>query len=458
MASACVNNITMSPERFPTAGKYSSYGWLSPRISFSRDDDSSSKLHHQKPAPPPTAPATTAAAAADPPSQDLPDFEFRLDDPVGMLPADELFSDGKLVPMQLTSVKPCLSAAPATTAERESSSRRMEMEVSGNSTTTTDQYLFSPKAPRCSSRWKELLGLRKFYHNNPKAAENQKTSSLLSSSSSSSAASSNSSNGNNHKSLRHFLHRNSKSCSCHSSLDSALSLPLLKDLDCESVSISSSRLSLSSSSSSHEHEDLPRLSLDSEKPNPNLNINLNFNPLQSPNPFVVNRNQNGNPPRMRMVKQRGDVNGDTTTRVGRSPMRRSSGDSSGVTSRGVSVDSPRLNSSGKLIFESLERSSSSPSSFNGGPRHKHKGMERSYSANVRVTPVLNVPVCSLRGSSKSGSVFGFGQLFSSSPQKRDGGIHHNKGQQSFGNGGGGNNRGRSERAIAEQKVQKRETG
>jgi hypothetical protein len=85
-----------------------------------------------------------------------------------------------------------------------------------------------------------------------------------------------------------------------------------------------------------------------------------------------------------------------------------------------------MNSSGKIVFQSLERSSSSPSSFNGGPRYKQRGMERSYSANVRVTPVLNVPVCSLRGSSKSGSVFGFGQLFSSSPQKRDG---INKGYQ-----------------------------
>ncbi|MBA0675820.1 hypothetical protein Goari_017345, partial [Gossypium aridum] len=30
------------------------------------------------------------------------------------------------------------------------------MEVSGS-----DHYLFSPKAPRCSSRWRELLGLKK---------------------------------------------------------------------------------------------------------------------------------------------------------------------------------------------------------------------------------------------------------------------------------------------------------
>lgn len=83
------------------------------------------------------------------------------------------------------------------------------------------------------------------------------------------------------------------------------------------------------------------------------------------------------------------------------------------------MDSPRMNSSGKIVFQSLERSSSSPSTFHGGPRFKHRGMERSYSANVRVTPVLNVPVCSLRGTSKSGSVFGFGQLFSS-PQKKEG--------------------------------------
>lgn len=64
-----------------------------------------------------------------------------------------------------------------------------------------------------------------------------------------------------------------------------------------------------------------------------------------------------------------------------------------------------MNSSGRVIFQGLERSSSSPSSLIGGPRMKNRGIERSYSANVRVTPVLNVPVCS----SKS-SVFGF-QLF-----------------------------------------------
>ncbi|KDP25132.1 hypothetical protein JCGZ_22667 [Jatropha curcas] len=412
MASACVNNISVSPENFSPAA-YPSYGWLSPRISFSREEDASKQ------------PGSSKTVSCDTPVENPPeildpvDFEFRLEDPVTMLPADELFSDGKLVPLQVTSLKPVNAMNEIRSPETAKSCRRMEMEIS-----STDPYLFSPKAPRCSSRWKELLGLKKLYQNANNKAETHKTTS------------SSSSSNLNPKSLKHFLHRSSKSCSCSSSssLDHSLSLPLLKDSDCESVSISSSRLSLSSSSSSHEHEDLPRLSLDSEKPNTSLNSLQNPNP--SPNPFVLNRNPNQNPPRMRMVKPRSETNCNSSnnsnnnptasTRAGRSPMRRTAGESSGVTSRGVSVDSPRMNSSGKIVFQSLERSSSSPSSFNGGPRFKHRGMERSYSANVRVTPVLNVPVCSLRGTSKSVSVFGFGQLFSSSPQKRE---TSNKAQQ-----------------------------
>nr|POE57600.1 hypothetical protein CFP56_39355 [Quercus suber] len=53
------------------------------------------------------------APAKSPPPSELPDleasardFKFRLEDPVAMLPADELFSDGKLVPLQLSLVKP----------------------------------------------------------------------------------------------------------------------------------------------------------------------------------------------------------------------------------------------------------------------------------------------------------------------------------------------------------------
>ncbi|KAJ6378390.1 hypothetical protein OIU78_028599 [Salix suchowensis] len=427
MASACVNNLGMSPENFPPK-TYQSYGWLNPRISLSREEDKNTTT---------TTTTTKSSSSSTPPqSIDPPenlnsgDFEFRLDNSITMLPADELFSDGKLMPLQVNTGNTRLSLSSSTSTFTEeirskdpgrepvNCCRRLEMEIS-----RADPNLFSFKALRCSSRWKELLGLKKLQQN-PKPEKSTTSTALLSSSSS----------------LKHFLHRNSKTCNCNTSswssfsytvLDQSLSLPLLGDLDREPFSISS-RLSLSSSSSSHEHEDLPRLSLDSDKPNTGLNTMLN----PGPNPFILNRNpnQNLNPLRMRIVKPRSENgnnnnNGTSSTRVGRSPMRRSVGESSEVSiSRGVSVNSPRMNSSGKIVFQSLERSSSSPSSFNGGPRYKHGGMERSYSANVRVTPVLNVPVCSLRGSSKSGSVFGFGQLFSSSPQKRDGINKHHQQQ------------------------------
>ncbi|XP_075646316.1 uncharacterized protein LOC142617373 [Castanea sativa] len=388
MASACVNNIGMSPESFIDLAP-ATYGWLSPRISFSRDDDSSKLAAPKQPSP-----------AKSPPSSELPDleapagdFEFRLEDPVAMLPADELFSDGKLVPLQLSSVKPQVNDPTVSKIRSpECPKTRRRPEIS-----STDPYLFSPKAPRCSSRWKDLLGLKKLYHNsNPKPDPKTTPSSTTTTTT-------------NPKSLKHFLQRSSKSAtssslsSLSSSYDASLSLPLLKDTDSSSSEslLSSSRFSLSSSSSSgHELEDLPRLSLDSEK--------------QNPNPISIHRN----PPKMRPVKPKQtrqmDSNGNSSknVRTGRSFTKEAQS-----TSRGVSVDSPRMNSSGKIVFQSLERSSSSPSSFNGGPRFKHRGMERSYSANVRVTPVLNVPVCSLRGPYSSKS-FGFGQLFSS-PQKRE---------------------------------------
>lgn len=392
MASACVNNIGMSPEKFAPA-TFPSYGWLSPRVSFSceySDNGDGSRL----------AGAKSSSPAKNPPEGPDPElsgseFEFRLEDPVGMLPADELFSGGKLMPLQISSVRPPVnepSSSEIRSPETAKYRRRAEISV-------TDPYLFSPKAPRCSSRWRELLGLKKLYQNSSNGNGSAKIESSQKTTSSSAT-------NNAPKSLKHFLHRSSKSLSSSSSCSEAsLSLPLLKDSDCESVSISS-RLSLSSSSSGHEHEDLPRLSLESDKPNPNPMFSLHRNPKPARAKTAV---------KIREIKQRAAA--DQAARVGRSPMRRPVAESASVaTSRGASVDSPRMNSSGKIVFQSLERSSSSPSSFNGGPRLKYRGMERSYSANVRVTPVLNVPVCSLRGSSKSG--FGFGQLFSS-PQKRD---------------------------------------
>ncbi|OIT39164.1 PREDICTED: nuclear pore complex protein DDB_G0274915-like [Nicotiana attenuata] len=368
-SSACLNNITISSENFldcpPT--KYKSFVWSKKTTALNKPE------------------------VLDPehPVNEMADFEFRLEDPVTMLPAaDELFSDGKLVPLQLSAIH---TAAGTSTSSGLRSPETPKLRTRNDLISRADTCLFSPKAPRCSSRWRELLGLKKQQHNsnnNDNDKEEGKKNST----------------NNTYKSLKiNFLNRSSKSS--NSSTDSSLiNIPLLvKDSDYESISISSSRLSLSSSSSSgHEHDDLPRLSLDSDKPSSFSHSN-------------TQNIANTNPPRIRLVKHRA-LSSENPTICASSAR------------GGVSIDdSPRMNSSGKIVFHNLGRSSSSPSSFNGGvARYKNGGggMERSYSANVRVTPVLNVPVCSLRVSSKSG-VFGFPLFSSSSQQKKDGGGSSN---------------------------------
>uniref|UniRef100_A0A0A9F7V5 Uncharacterized protein n=1 Tax=Arundo donax TaxID=35708 RepID=A0A0A9F7V5_ARUDO len=90
----------------------------------------------------------------------------------------------------------------------------------------------------------------------------------------------------------------------------------------------------------------------------------------------------------------------------------------------VAAESPRVSASGRVVFRGLERSSSTPASAGIGPRRpRPRGMERSYSANVRVDPVINV--------------FGFGHLFMpSSPAKekkadreRDGAGRRNRAEK-----------------------------
>ncbi|OAY71465.1 hypothetical protein ACMD2_02734 [Ananas comosus] len=260
MASAVVNNVAISPEGF-----LPSYGWLSPRVSFSRDLSPSSAADATA-APSPETPDLEASAG----EMEFIDFEFRLEDPVAMLPADELFADGKLVPLRL-------AAAPTPPAAAEQAANaaavgevgaapelRRRAELAG-----PDPYVFSPKAPSCSSRWRELLGLRRS-RTTPTKPDRDKPSS------SPSAAASRSPNPNPNpnpnpspgasRSLKHLLHRGAAARS-GGAIEPSLSLPLLRDSDSESLSISS-RLSLSSSSSSGgpDHDDLPRLSLDSDKP------------------------------------------------------------------------------------------------------------------------------------------------------------------------------------------------
>ncbi|XP_078167475.1 uncharacterized protein LOC144562177 [Carex rostrata] len=352
-----------------------SHPWMSPRISFSSDKTEMSSNVGPATTTPLSPPISSLPATPLCPSPDknFIEFEFPLDDdPAKMISADKLFSNGKLLPLRphRASVDNCVEIRrPDAIKSRPCPAIALE----------SDPYVFSPKAPSCSSRWRELLGLKKSQNSPNKSDLSQRNPSSLSKNSTSH---SNPIPTTSARSLKYFIHRNTRS-------DSALSLPLLhRDSDADSVSMSA-RLSLSSSSSSERNEqDIPRLSLDSDKI----------------------------PPRVRMIRARLEA-----ARAGRSPIRRSNNSVTLVPPvRGASVDSPRMNSSGKIVFQGLERSSSSPGSFNGGPRpvRPRNGMERSYSANVvRVSPVLNVPVCSLRGSTKSGSVFGLGQLFS--PQKKD---------------------------------------
>lgn len=351
MASACVNNLGVQPESFSPP-----YAWINPNVPHYPANDSA--------VDPTELPRRSA---------DRVDFEFRLDEVrVTMLAADELFSEGKLVPLHVTALR--TPADPLLSPEADSKPWICAEGIGSES------FVLSPKAPRCSARWRDLLGLKRLQ--NPKK-EPSKTASVPSEQPTGSKTPTG-------KSFKNLLQRHLKS-----SIDPLLGLPLLRDGNPDAVSSSlSSRLSLSSSSSSGpEHEDLPRLSLDSEKPR--------------------------NPPRVRISRPLSSPpEGNFPSRVSRFPGRQPL-DNQSVQAWGCSVDSPRMNPSGRIIFEGLERSSSSPSSFNGVPTTKYRGMQRSYSANVRIPSVLNVPVCSIRRSSKSVSVFGFGPLFSQPRKDRD---------------------------------------
>lgn len=332
MASACVKNAGVSPP----AG-YSLYG----QMCLRRKDKRRSSSHDQE------------EQSSDNQDPEV-DFEFCPEDPVTMLSADELFSDGKLVPLKFSGPHQTSTVKMTTAAELNHSAevrRRVEIEMSD---------LFSPKAPRCTTRWRELLGLKK-------AAQESAKKTTSSSSSS----------------FKQFLHGGSKPSAASSSLADSTPL-LLKESE-----MASSRLSLSSSSSSsgHEIDDLPRLSLD-----------LDNKP--TPNPFAPSRN-----PRIRLANSilRPSVDGSSSA-----------------------ADSPRLNASGKIVFHGLERSSSSPGSFTGGPRLKHHhGIPRSYSANVRITPVLNVPVSSLKS-----SIF-FAHMFSASSSPGNNKSHFHRSNRKY---------------------------
>ncbi|XP_062227712.1 uncharacterized protein LOC133925994 [Phragmites australis] len=349
MASAVASNL---PAAAPPAV---SYGWLSPRVSFSRDAAAEESV---MPSPVVGAVAVTTVTPEPAISKDFIDFEFSLGGSATMLPADELFADGKLLPLRKAEPLPDPEAAAPPPAQSETMLAPTEpikpLRASAVAAADgADPYVFSPKAPSCSSRWRELLGLKRAAAQSPSTKPSPSPAAAKTPARATNSAAA--------RSLKLLLQRSNGRASGAAVSDLA-SAPLLRDSsDSEaSLSLASSRFSLSSSSSSsgHDHDDIPRLSLDSADPNP---------------------------PRIRLVCS---THQRHSTRAGCSP-------SPPPPPRCLSVDSPRMNSSGKIVFQGLERSSSSPCSLHAASKSRSRAVDRSYSSGVRVAPVvLNVPVCS----------------------------------------------------------------
>ncbi|XP_062221283.1 uncharacterized protein LOC133920699 [Phragmites australis] len=377
MASAVASNMPAAP----AATGAMSFGWLGPRLSFGGLDAAVDE---------PAALSSSALASAEPAiTKDFIDFEFSLGGSATMLPADELFADGKLLPL-----RPQAAAEKATEPERGRRDTALVPEIpptpervkalhTAATEAALDPYVFSPKAPTCSSRWRELLRLRKVQ------TPQKPTPSPAASPSPSPAATAATPSRTNSSAARSLklllLQRNGGRASAAAASDLSAA-PLLRDSsDSEaSLSLASSRFSLSSSSSSsgHEHDDLPRYSLDSVDPTPRPRIRLVRSHLQQqPHPSAP-------------ATAPASAAASAPARAGHSPARRRLSTPPPPPSV-VSVDSPRMNASGKIVFQGLERSSSSPAGSVHSMRSRSRVMDRSYSAGVRATPVvLNVPVCS----------------------------------------------------------------
>ncbi|KAG8058187.1 hypothetical protein GUJ93_ZPchr0002g26112 [Zizania palustris] len=337
MASAVASSMAAPPSAVM-------YGWLGPRGSFSGDAVAGQVT------------ALPSSSAAEPAiSQELLDFEFSLGGSATMLPADELFADGKLLPLRPHTVR-----TPEMGPERAQEIPPMPELVKTVRPAVAeafDPYVFSPKAPTCSSRWRELLRLKKVQTpHKPLASPSPSTTTTA-------ATPSRASNSSAARSLKLLLQRNGGRASGAAASDLSVA-PLLRD----SSDSCASRFSLSSSSSSgHEHDDLPRYSLYSVDPTPMPRIRLVRSQPPAHSPAAAKRRAGRSPARLRPSPP---------------PV--------------ASVDSPRMNSSGKVVFQGLERSSSSPAgSVHSSLRSRSRVMDRSYSAGVRASPVvLNVPVCS----------------------------------------------------------------
>lgn len=331
MASATAAPRPPAPPPPPPPPPAAAAQWLGPRVSFSLDDAGGGGVGGRDA-------AAAAGGKAGPGAGAGADFEFLLGGcaaACSMLPADELFSGGKLVPLRIPASTDETAAAAAAGAEAEVAAQSTLLPPpKQEQQPETPRAAAEPKVP--ARRWRDLLRLRK-QQASPGAAADPRP-------------------------LRRLLRRGPKP----PEPEPSLSLPLLREPGPEEPNVTTTTKAADKTASS-QHQSLlpPKIRLSAPQQQTSA-------PLPAPPP----------PP-----------------------------------PSAVAADSPRLNAAGKVVFNGLGRSSSSPSSLAGGRRHRSGSagaMERSYSAHVRVAPVLNVPVCSLRGSRKSASALGIDRLFAPS--------------------------------------------
>ncbi|CAN6240921.1 unnamed protein product [Urochloa humidicola] len=316
----------------------------------------------------PAAPSSSSAAAAE---ANLDEFEFRVVPAAAaaLSAADELFSGGKLVPLHRPapasapcSPPPCLEVEPATSEPT------------------------SPRAPRCAGRrWLDILHLVSSSSSSRKAKDDKTRAA----------------DGCLRRRDTHFrplLSRDSSSSSSASSVDSGgkrarrppppsscsplrtRSAPVANLLHLMSRTRSAADkagATAAADASPHAHPRRPE-------------------PACAAHPLLTRASSSSSA---------------SSSDSGRNPRPTAAPWHPRGPSRpsrpAVAAESPRVSASGRVVFRGLERCSSTPASAAGigGPRRpRPRGMERSYSANVRVDPVINV--------------FGFGLLFMpSSPAK-----------------------------------------
>lgn len=300
-------------------------------------------------------PAAPSAAAAG--AEDGDEFEFRVVPAAAaaLSAADELFSGGKLVPLH----RPAPASAPC------SPPPCLEVEPASEPT--------SPRAPRCAGRrWRDLLHL---VSSSRKAKDDKKCAA----------------DGCLKRQETHFrplLSRDSSSSSSASSVDSGKHArrpppPSCSPLRTRSAPVANLLHLMSRTRSAADKIGAAAdASLHPRRPEPPCAAHPLLTRASSSS--SASSSDSGRNPRAAPWRPRGPYR----------PARPA-----------VAAESPRVSATGRVVFRGLERCSSTPASGGIGPRRpRPRGMERSYSANVRVDPVINV--------------FGFGLLFMpSSPAK-----------------------------------------